>query len=326
MSGFRTLAHGARAFLKAKLLRRGTPLVVGWAITGRCNSRCVYCGLWEGESGDLPTDQVLGVIDQMAAEGTIMLSLTGGAPLLRDDIGEIIDHAHDRKLTVRLNSNGILVGEKIGQLGNLDTLTLSLEGPKEIHDAIRGNGSYDAATGAAGTAAGKGIDVAFATVLTADNLESTDHVLEKASELKTKAIFQPPTELVLGGDREHPLVPSQEAYRAAIDRLIRLKKGGSRVVGNSLACLRHLRSWPTPTPLGCASGWLSCRIQPNGDVVRCSREPFSSAPLNCVKNGFRKAFDGLSPVSCDRCWCAARVELNLAFSWNVSSLWNRIRP
>ena len=312
------------SFTKVRLWQKKIPLVVGWAITYRCNRKCPYCGLGQLNYDELSTGQILNIVNQLAGLGALRISFTGGEPLLRDDIGEIIDYIHKIGIEAKINSNGSLVKEKIKDLINLDILNLSLEGPPEIHDAIRGEGSYQEVMEAVRSAQDSGIKVNFSTVLTGINLKAIDFILGKAEEFLCKTVFQPATGIILGGNAPNPLAPSQKEYRQAIERLIKEKKAGNRHIGNSLTGLRHLRYWPNPKKIKCASGWISCRIEPNADVVYCSREKQPAQTLNCLREGFPTAFKNLQAISCADCWCAARVELNRAFYGDLTAIFEQM--
>jgi len=315
----------ASALLKAKFLKKRTPLIVGWAVTDRCNRRCLYCDRRRGKYDELPTEDIFRIVDQLKSLGTIRVSLTGGEPLMRDDIGRIVNYIHKKGIETKLNSNGSLVKERIRDLRNLDILTLSLDGDRKAHDSIRGEGSYDEVMEAARYAVGNGVKLSFATVLTSLNLRSVDYITEKAGEFGAKVVFQPATELILGGKSRNPIVPTKGAYRGAIDRLIDKKRKGDRSIADSAATLKHLRRWPDPYKIGCASGWISCRIEPNGDIMYCGREGVLKARKNCARDGFKEAFETLKGVSCSDCWCAGRVELNLCFSLNPGAVLNQLR-
>jgi len=315
----------AAGILAAKLLRRKKPLIVGWAITDQCNRRCAYCSIWRRPNRDLPTPAVFGIIDALADAGTLRISFTGGEPLLRPDMPDIIRYVYAKGMETKLNSNGSLVKEKIDALPDLDMLTLSLEGPQKVHDAIRGPGSFDEVREALTAARARGIKTSLATVLTAINLETVDYILETAASEDCRVLFQPATTLRLGGQTANDLTPPVAAYREVIEKLIRRKKAGDRTIGNSVPGLKHLLRWPDPTRMRCASGWISCRIEPDGNVLYCSRESAGVAPKNCLTVPFQEAFDNLRPMTCVDCWCAGRVELNLAFSLNLPTMMNQLK-
>jgi len=315
----------AGALLKAKILKRRSPAIVGWAITDLCNRRCLYCARWQGKQKELSTEEVFRVVDELARMGTAMISFTGGEPLVRKDIGKIIDYIYNKGISVKLNSNGMLVEQKIKELKKLDLLTLSLEGPEEIHDAIRGKDAYQQVLTAAQVANKSGIRVSFTTVLTADNLKSIDFILNKAKEFNSKVNFQPATQTILGSASVNPLAPDIAQYRQAINKLIERKKNGNKEIANSLKGLEHLYWWPEAKKMNCACSWVSCRIEPNGDIIYCSRGKTPRKALNCINDGVEKAFNNLSTMSCNDCWCATRVELNLAFSTHPSVIMNQVK-
>ena len=180
------ITHLGISFFAAKIFRRRIPLVVGWAITDRCNQSCSYCGRRHGDIKEISTQEAFRIIDELSRLGCLRISLTGGEPLMREDIGAIVDRIHKKGIETKINSNGALVRERIDELKNLDILCLSLEGEKDVHDAIRGAGSYDKVIEAAQCARERGIKISFATVLTKRNLDSIDFILAKAKEFDAK--------------------------------------------------------------------------------------------------------------------------------------------
>lgn len=73
-----------------------------WSVTGRCNYRCRHCFMDapEGMLGELSTKQAFNLIDQMAECGILRVDITGGEPLVRNDIWQIIDHILSYKMTI----------------------------------------------------------------------------------------------------------------------------------------------------------------------------------------------------------------------------------
>jgi MoaA/NifB/PqqE/SkfB family radical SAM enzyme len=273
----------------------------------------------------LSTAAIFSIVDELAASGTLRISFTGGEPLLREDMGDIIRYVQKKGIEARLNSNGSLVKGKIGNLRGLDMLLLSLEGPETIHDAIRGPGSFQEVQEAMRAARDQGVPTGLATVLASTNLDAVEFILDTARDAGCRVMFQPATRLRLGGRAANDLTPLVGPYREAILGLIARKKAGDPAIANSLAGLRHLIRWPDPVRMACASGRISCRIEPDGQVLHCSRGCAGTAPGNCLKTSFAEAFARLGPMACDDCWCAGRVELNLAFSFSASTILNQLK-
>ena len=321
---FKDKLFAGLAVLRAKIFKKKTPLIVGWAITSECNSRCGYCGYYEKSAQELTTDQALGVIEEMAGLGTKIISFTGGEPLVREDLGKLIDKAAGLGMDVRVNSNGWLVPEKIGLLKKIKKLNLSFDGPEDTNDSIRGKGCFSAVMRAADIAGREGIKVDFCCVISNKNIGSLEFVLKKAKEYNADILFQAATQNILGKTEENELSPTREEFGKAIDELLKLKKTHKNIL-NSEANLKFMKTWTGGSPLKCASSFISCRIEPNGDVVHCSRETFDFKPLNIVRDGFKKAFYNLPDVCCSKCFCAGRLELNCLLDLNIGSIRKAIR-
>ncbi len=124
------------------------PLKVVWELTYKCNLRCSFCYLvHEGRDKilkELTTDEIKNVIDQFSPLFPI-ITYTGGEPFVRKDIMEILRYTK-RKNMCGILTNGTLLNDDIcRQLVemNLDSVTISLDGPEKIHDRLRSmKGSY----------------------------------------------------------------------------------------------------------------------------------------------------------------------------------------
>ncbi len=134
-----------RRYLRVEeALKNPIPPYVNWELTNRCNMGCPYCFLGEHPEGvlpDLPTNIVKEAIKKLKEGGARMLNYSGGEPLLRDDIIELIEYGHGLGLITILSTNGILLSaELIRELRDcLTWVTLPIDGPNAgIHDSVRG--------------------------------------------------------------------------------------------------------------------------------------------------------------------------------------------
>ncbi|HDI02547.1 MAG TPA: radical SAM protein, partial [Candidatus Aenigmarchaeota archaeon] len=118
------------------------PYKLTFAITYKCNSRCVTCGIWKKkERNELTTEEIKRIFEHISPA---WVNLTGGEPFLRTDLREIASFA-GKAYMLNLTTNGILVdrilkvSEKISKLGFPKfVVVVSLDGPEKIHDKIRG--------------------------------------------------------------------------------------------------------------------------------------------------------------------------------------------
>ena len=232
----RTKMRAALSLLTSRLLGSRIPLFVGWQLTARCNLRCSYCNIWENP-GELSTDEILKGIDQLRDLGTAIIAFTGGEPLLRDDIPEILERTYRRGILSRLHTNGYYLPKIVKHLHKLHAVVLSLDGPREVHDAIRGKGSYDRVVEAAELAKGVGVKVLLTAVLSSGNVDSVDALVKEAEMLGARMTFQPVIQKNEEWMSVDHLRPGEQDYRQAFKRIMWHKERGAPV-GNSMASLR----------------------------------------------------------------------------------------
>jgi len=94
---------------------RKRPIYAHFGLTHRCNLRCRMCDIASlaGSAHEATTEQIRTIADTLRSLGVIAVSLGGGEPLLRDDLGEIIGIFIKKGIQVRLLTNGILLKEDI---------------------------------------------------------------------------------------------------------------------------------------------------------------------------------------------------------------------
>src|SRR5262249_8352887 len=125
------------------------PLAVHLEVIGACNLSCVHCfaGKLPRNHDPLTVAEMNKLFCELAGLGSFRLGLTGGEPLLRRDLFDILDAATGHGLHPCLTTNALLVDERIArELGRRDLvwLNVSLEGATAArNDAIRGDGVFD---------------------------------------------------------------------------------------------------------------------------------------------------------------------------------------
>lgn len=120
------------------------------SLTFRCNLRCIMCPIWRaGERGNNPdyynelsTDRLLSLMDELKKLDTGHLHFTGGEPLLRKDLFEILRHGKELGMSFSVNTNGTLISRNIAEKlidSGVQKVIFSIDSPNpEIHDEIRG--------------------------------------------------------------------------------------------------------------------------------------------------------------------------------------------
>ena len=125
--------------------------VISWNVTRRCNLECSHCYLPAktrkerpvfSSSDELTTQEAFQLIDHIAlVNPEVMLILSGGEPLLREDIFELSAYASDKGMMVVLGSNGLLIHEATARMmkqSGVSGISISLDSTDPgVHDAVR---------------------------------------------------------------------------------------------------------------------------------------------------------------------------------------------
>ena len=131
-------------FLKYILFNIATPIAARINLTNKCTQKCKYCNLWKKPSKEMTTNQVKSLVLQLSKMGTKMISFSGGEPLLRNDIGQILSYCKKLDISTNINTSGFLLGRKVKELKDLGMIQFSIDGIEEYNDMMRGKGSYNA--------------------------------------------------------------------------------------------------------------------------------------------------------------------------------------
>jgi len=251
--------------------------------------------------------------------------LPGGEPLLRNDLGGIIHHARGKGIYVSVSSNGKLVPEKIELLRNVNKIKLSLDGQQDVHDRIRGKGSFFSVMNAIQCCYDNSISTSIQCVLLKYNLHSIDYVLNIARKFHSQVSFQPSIQKLLWSEEQNPIVPLPGEYMNAINYIIRRKRESAPVL-NSFSGLKYLYNWPNNTKIGCSAGILSCNVEPNGKIFACDRVQYLDFNSDSAFKNYNNAKGQFKDIKlirkCYQCWGALQVEFNLICSFNFEAILN----
>lgn len=141
------------------------PLHMVWLATNRCNARCLHCSSNSTvkNKDELNDREALDMIDQFKEAGVLDLAISGGEPLMRPDIFDIISYARQQGLTVGIGSNGWRLTTQQARrlaLAEINRLQISLDGLRSSHDLLRNwPGLFDRALTSIRTAQQAGLRV-----------------------------------------------------------------------------------------------------------------------------------------------------------------------
>ncbi len=172
--------------------------LVAWEITRSCNLYCAHCrasaayGPFEGE---LSTEECYHLIDEILEVGKPIIILSGGEPLMRQDVLQVAKYAVSKGLRVAMGSNGTLVTEEMAAKLKevpIPRLAISLDFPvAELQDDFRGKkGAFEAAMAGIANARRAGIEIQINSTITKLNVSFLDENLALAQKVGAVA-FHP---------------------------------------------------------------------------------------------------------------------------------------
>jgi radical SAM protein with 4Fe4S-binding SPASM domain len=160
------------------------PVYVVWELTLACDQRCGHCGSRAGKkrSGELGLDECRRVIDELAALGTREITLIGGEAYLHPDWVEIVRSISARGITCTLQTGGRGLSEEAldeAIAAGLSSVGVSIDGPDDVHDALRGGrGSAQAAWRTLAACHARGLPTTVNTTVTPAALPRIEEMFE----------------------------------------------------------------------------------------------------------------------------------------------------
>ena len=307
--------------------RRGRlPHVVAWNLTQRCNLACAHCyiaaGDWHAETDDLTTDECRRISDEiLELNPGAMFVLSGGEPLLRDDLEAIAEHATDGGATVVVGTNGtLLTDERLDSLAaaGVQGFALSIDSLDPVyHDRFRhGAGALDETLAAADRVAAHDVDFLVQTTVTRGNRAELADIAAYAADRGAVA-FNVYFLVATGrGEGMRGLEPQEN--EAVLEELVALEReyrGRMMVRSKCNPQLMRLVVDASPdSPLlnyqtRCPCGVHYCRITPEGRVTPCPYTPAVAGDLRRQRFAevwwespvFRAIRDGELGGKCGRC-------------------------
>jgi radical SAM protein with 4Fe4S-binding SPASM domain len=249
------------------------PLAVHVEVIAACNLTCTHCFAGElPRKTTLTTPELDRVFGELAALGSFRLGLTGGEPLLRKDLLDVVDAATAHGLHPCLTTNGLLLDEALArELGKRELvwINISLEGAcAATNDRVRGAGTFAEVTRRL-RAFGRHMRFTLAFTITRESAREVAACAELARELGAHtAVFRPV--YPVGTARAHPeLAPSFTEYTGALATLAATGIELSPIDSFSPTSRADTQAI-TYRGAGCGAANLVASISASGDVNPCS--------------------------------------------------------
>ena len=262
----------------------GPVLSCVWELTLRCNARCRLCGSSASakRDGELDIHQCVGVASQLIDLGLRSCTLSGGEPLLKEGFFGLARYLVDGGVRTDLVSNGLLIdGEMAAKLADsgLAGVTLSFDGPREVHDDLRGvRGCYDKLLRAVEALHECGLPVGAITHVNRTNLPHLDPLAEELTRAgvarwKVQLTVPPASDAEAVKERLLPeQLPELESLVRRTDSLGKLPCHTAHSFGYFGRHELDVRRWAPGGPRvwhGCHAGLSGIGITSDGDVLGC---------------------------------------------------------
>lgn len=329
--------------VRNRLLGKLEPIIVVLVVNNKCNLKCRYCfGSYcaRKEYEDFSTRELIGIIEQLSALGTRLLTVHGGETLLREDIGEIVDFMKQKGMYVNFITNGLLLKKKADLIRKVDSLCISLDGREAGHDMNRGKGTFSQTLKAIQFAKKEGFRLRVHATITKYTMNDVGFLAKLAKEI---GFFQEFSILYqCGGVSQHfqELMLNDGETRKVIGDIIQWKRKGYpiytayRVLNNALHwpysySKPHLRAEEIPTdfrPIPCFYGRTKFIIDADGYAYPCFALMDEFKALNVKEVGVGKAIQHIRDTNrCVSCIHFTNNDHNLLLGLSVPQVFNQCR-
>lgn len=285
------------------------PIFLNLEVTKRCNAQCKHCDYWRGPHEPELKDY-LPVIQKI---NPLIVSFTGGEPLVRKDIFDLIQNLKEKGglLYLTMVTNGALLSlEKAKRLrkAGIDQLSVSLDFLDERHDQNRGiKGLYAHLSNLLPNLSYIGFDnVALNTVIMESNLDQITQIAEQAWRWGIKVSYSSYSDIKTSNRSLTVRSEKIEKLKKIVAKLIQYKSSLGNIT-NSTYYLKRIPAYFERGKInGCLAGQRWLQVTPDGYLKPCSELPvigyFEDFPLPTKK------------VSCQSCWYSCRGEAQAPIS------------
>lgn len=225
-----TMRYAATNYVKKECIY---PFYASFKVTHICSLKCNFCNVWREKTPDLSTEDVFRVIDNIANSSIIVLSLEGGDPLVRKDLGEILQYAHQKPFYLFFTTNGHLLDKRpMKEYGkHIDYLHISIdEGHDNLafYDRLEEFQSY-------------GPEICIQIVVTRDTLPALEEKVKRVYEVNARTVVMPACHL----DGTDDFYPDPKQFQ---DEILRLKQKYSNTITTPKGFLDNINK-----PHGCST-------------------------------------------------------------------------
>ena len=185
------------------------PFYASFKVTHKCTLKCSFCNVWMEKTKDLSKKDVFKVLDTIGNSSIILVSLEGGDPLMRKDLGEILKYAYKKPFYLFFTTNGDLLDKRpMKEYGkHIDYLHISIDEGHDNLDYFERLAEFQS----------YGPKICVQTVVTKDTLDTLEDKVKQIHKAGVRVVVMPATHL----DGTDNFYPDPKKFR---DEILRLKK------------------------------------------------------------------------------------------------------
>ncbi|MFA7708137.1 MAG: radical SAM protein [Candidatus Pacearchaeota archaeon] len=269
------------------------PSKVYFELTRKCNLNCKYCYNKSSFafSKELSKEKIFSVLNELAQAGTFEIRFTGGEPTLHKDFFEILAYAESLGFFVSLGTNGVWNQKTINQIksSNIKIIIISLDGPKEYNDSIRGEGTFDRVIETLKQLREKkDLFLKINCVLTKNNKKYLEEVVKIAVSLGVNVVNFVPVKLAGRGNMDKIDSLSKEDMFMIVAEITNLRKKYNLKIQTYFDILDECEcsSGSLLNQKACGAGIEVAAISPFGEVYGCVVSPASELEDSEAKKMF----------------------------------------
>ena len=228
----------------------------------------------------MSTLEIFRMLDDARSFGIGVYNAWTAEPLLRSDLPDILRYAKGLGLMTSLITNGKLLARRVHELGDLDYLSVSVDGI-DCYKEIRGTDLQEVLEGIKAAKAA-GHQILINCVISGKNVDEIEDLVHLAEELGTWISFEPINESqrIASEVWEELGIKDLPKYKKTVDRLIELKMAKAPII-NSVTYLRMIRS--LKPDFRCHAGDIILHVTADGTIEGCRSQ---KVPLGRVSDGF----------------------------------------
>lgn len=259
------------------------PLHFVFILGYKCNLACVHCSSNADSRGSLgySTEEASNILKQMAKIGVVDVAFSGGEPLLRRDLEDLVRFASVNGLSTGTSTNGYAVTERRAhslKAAGLGRLQVSLDGTQEAHERVRGKGSFDRAVSAIRVSLNAGLRTHICFTAMRSNAHLLPEMINLALELGVDGFNLSQFVPTGRGAASEALAPLTAKRLLEVWLDARARYPALHLTAHSSG-LAALSPETQPCRGGCQAGISIGCITPDGDVTPCVMFPLSLGNL-----------------------------------------------